>query len=143
MFIPVDGRITAPVGDGAEPFIGAADIAEAAAHVLAAGTAAGEIVALSGPAAITFGQAARVLSEVTGQSIEFRDQADANHASALREAGTPPEYVRWRLAMLGGIRRGDDAYLSDGIQRLLGRPATGFAAWARREASRAPWAALS
>jgi uncharacterized protein YbjT (DUF2867 family) len=143
MFIPADGRITAPVGDGAEPFIDAGDVAEAAAHVLAAGTAAGEIVALSGPAAITFDQAARVLSDVTGRSIEFRDQALTEHASALREAGTPEEYVRWRLAMLGGIRRGDDAYLSDGIQRLLGRPATGFAAWARREASHAPWAARS
>lgn len=136
MFTPVDGRITAPVGDGAEPFIDAEDIAEAAAHVLATGTAAGETLALSGPAALTFGQATRTLSGITGQSIEFHDQAASDHAAALREAGTPEEYIRWRLAMLGAIRRGDDAYLSDGIQRLLGRPATDFTTWARREASR-------
>jgi uncharacterized protein YbjT (DUF2867 family) len=132
---PARGVVTAPVGDGAEPFIDVLDIAEAAARVLVTGDADGEIVALSGPAAITFDEAARVLSDVTGQQVEFRDQPLAGHADQLRAAGTPEEYVRWRLAMLGGIRRGDDAYLSDGVQRLLGRPATSFAAWARREAA--------
>jgi uncharacterized protein YbjT (DUF2867 family) len=132
---PARGVVTAPVGDGAEPFIDVLDIAEAAARVLVTGDADGEIVALSGPAAITFDEAARVLSDVTGQQVEFRDQPLAGHADQLRAAGTPEEYVRWRLAMLGGIRRGDDAYLSDGVRRLLGRPATSFAAWARREAA--------
>ena len=37
--------------------------------------------------------------------------------------------------MLGGIRRGEDAYLSDGVQRILGRPATSFSEWAGREAA--------
>jgi uncharacterized protein YbjT (DUF2867 family) len=137
MFTPVDGSIIAPAGNGAEPFIDAQDIAEATAHVLATGAAAGQTLALSGPAALTFDQAARILSGVTGRLIEYRDQPDADHAAALREAGTPEEYIRWRLAMLGGIRRGDDAYLSDGIQCLLGRPATDFATWACREASQA------
>jgi len=135
MFAPVDGRITTPVGKGAEPFIDVEDIAEAAAHVLAGGTAAGETLALSGPAALTFDQAAEVLSEATGQRVEFHDQDEAEHVAELRAARTPEEYIRWRMAMLGGIRRGEDAYLSDGIQHILGRPATDFTTWARREAS--------
>lgn len=61
-----------------------------------------------------------------------------DYAADLRAAGTPEEYIRWRLAMLGGIRRGDDAYLSGGVERLLGRPATGFTTWAHREATGAP-----
>ncbi|HVT67948.1 MAG TPA: NAD(P)H-binding protein [Trebonia sp.] len=138
---PLTGLVTAPVGDGAEPFVDVLDIAEAAARVLVTGDADGEIVALSGPAALTFDEAARVLSDVTGQRVRFRDQPLADHADQLRAAGTPEEYIRWRLAMLGGIRRGDDAYLSDGVQRLLGRPATSFAAWARREAASSAWAA--
>ena len=135
MFAPVDGRITAPVGAGAEPFIDVEDLAEAAAHILATGTAGGETVALSGPAALTFDEAARILSDTTGRPVRFHDQAEADHAADLRAAGTPEEYVRWRLAMLGGIRDGNDAYLSDGVQRLLGRPATDFTTWARREAA--------
>jgi uncharacterized protein YbjT (DUF2867 family) len=140
MFTPVDGQITAPVGEGTEPFVDVEDIADVAAHVLASGAAIGETLALSGPAALTFGQAARILSEVTGQQLTFRDQTDAEHTAALRSAGTPEDYIRWRLAMLGGIRRGEDAYLSNDVTRLLRRPATDFATWARREATRAPWA---
>ncbi|MGD0560315.1 MAG: NAD(P)H-binding protein [Streptosporangiaceae bacterium] len=138
MFVPVDGRITAPVGDGAEPFIDIEDLAEATAHILATGTATSEPLPLSGPAAITFDQAARILSEATGRHVEFRDQDDADYVADLRAAGTPEEYIRWRMAMLGGIRRGDDAYLSDGIERLLGRPATDFSTWAHREAVPTP-----
>jgi uncharacterized protein YbjT (DUF2867 family) len=140
MFAPADGRIAAPVGDGAEPFVDVEDIAGVAAHVLAKGAAAGETLELSGPAALTFGQAARILSEVTGRHLVFRDQADAEHEAALRDAGTPETYIRWRLAMLSGIRRGADAYLSDGVTDVLRRPATDFTTWARREATRAAWA---
>jgi uncharacterized protein YbjT (DUF2867 family) len=143
MFAPSAGIITAPVGDGAEPFIDVADIAEVAARALTTDAGTGETVDLSGPAALTFPDAARILSEVTGRRVEFRDQTDADHTTTLRAADTPEEYIRWRLAMLGGIRRGDDAYLSDGVERLIGRPATDFAVWARREAPRAPWAADS
>lgn len=126
MFTPVDGSIIAQAGDGAEPFIDAQDIAEVTAHVLASGAAAGQTVPLSGPAALTFGQAARILSGVTGQLIEYRDQPDEDHAATLRAAGTPEEYIRWRLAMLGGIRRGEDAYLGDGVQCLLGQARHGL-----------------
>jgi uncharacterized protein YbjT (DUF2867 family) len=140
MFAPADGRIAAPVGDGAEPFVDVEDIAGVAAHVLAKGAAAGETLELSGPAALTFGQAAHILSEVTGRHLVFRDQADAEHEAALRDAGTPETYIRWRLAMLSGIRRGADAYLSDGVTDVLRRPATDFTTWARREATRAAWA---
>jgi uncharacterized protein YbjT (DUF2867 family) len=140
MFVPVDGHILAPVGAGVEPFIDVEDIAEVAARVLAEGVAAGETVDLSGPAAITFGQAAGILSEVTGRSLSFRDQTGDEHRGALRAAGAPEEYVRWRMAMLDGIRRGADAYLSDGVTRILQRPATDFTTWAQREATQAPWA---
>lgn len=135
MFTPVAGQVIAPVGDSAEPFIDVEDVAEVAAHVLAKGVAVGEALDLSGPAAITFEQATRILSDVTGQEIVFRDQTDEDHVAALRAAGTPEEYVRWRMAMLGGIRSGADAYLSDGVSRVLNRPATEFGTWARREAA--------
>jgi hypothetical protein len=37
------------------------------------------------------------------------------------------------MAMLGGIRRGADAYLSDGVQQVLGRRPTSLYEWALRE----------
>jgi uncharacterized protein YbjT (DUF2867 family) len=134
MFVPVDGVVAAPVGDGAEPFIDVDDIAQVAAAILIGGGHAGETIALSGPAALTFAQALEILAQHAGRDLRYVPEDPVAHAERLRAAGTPEGYVTWRMAMLDGVRRGDDAYLSDGVDHVLGRPATTFAAWAAREA---------
>jgi len=113
MFAPIDGRILAPAGTGAEPFIDIQDIAEVAAAVLAA---------------------------VSGTPVRFADESDEDHVGRLRASGTPEGYIRWRMAMLGAIKRGEDAYLSDGVQQVLHRPPASFRAWAQREVPAAGWA---
>jgi uncharacterized protein YbjT (DUF2867 family) len=142
MFVPQDGVIAAPVGTGAEPFVDVRDLAEVAAAVLTApdGHWDGETLDLSGPAALDFASAARILSETAGIPVSFTAQSAQDHAAQLRATGTPEGYVRWRLAMLGGIQRGEDAYLSDGVSHVLGRPATSFQDWALREVPGAAWA---
>jgi len=133
MFVPHDGRIVAPVGSGREPFIDVQDLAEVAAAVLTSGAYDGEPLELSGPEAVSFDQAADVLTAVGGTAVRFESESDEDHVARLRAAGTPEGYIRWRMAMLGGIRRGEDAYLSDGVQRVLYRAPTSFEAWAQRE----------
>lgn len=137
MFVPQDGRIVAPVGAGAEPFIDVDDIAAVAAIVLTGRGYDGRVLELSGPRALTFAEAADVLSRVTGSPVRFVDESDSGHMERLRGAGTPDGYVEWRMAMLRGIRTGSDSSVSDGVQEVLGRPATSFQAWAYREAARA------
>jgi uncharacterized protein YbjT (DUF2867 family) len=120
MFVPIDGRITAPVGNGAEPFIDVQDIAEVAAAVLTGRRYDHRILSLSGPAALTFAEAAAVVGAV------FRTETEDEHSAKLRAAKIPEGYVIWRMAMLRGIRTGADAYLSDGVSEVLGRPALPF-----------------
>ena len=133
MFVPREGLITAPVGTGREPFVDVADVAGVAAAVLANGGFDGATLDLSGPEAISFTEAAAVLAAASGAPVRFADEPDAEHVAKLRAAGTPAGYIEWRMAMLGGIRRGADAYLSDGVQQVPGRPPASFADWARRE----------
>ncbi|TVZ76282.1 NAD(P)H-binding protein [Streptomyces sp. BK340] len=139
MFAPRRGLISAPVGMGAEPFIDVADIADVAAAVLPGGFE-GETLALSGPEAADFVQAAQILTEASGTLVRFADQSDADHVAQLRAAGTPEGYIEWRMAMLGGIRRGEDAYLSDGVKHVLGRSPIGLREWAAREVPGSDWA---
>ena len=136
MFVPVDGRIVAPVGSGAEPFIDVDDIAAVAAEVLEGDGYEGRTIDLSGPEALTFDEAAALLSRASGTPVTFVDEDDDAHVERLRAAGTPAGYIEWRMAMLGGIRSGADAYLSDGVQQVLGRRPISFAEWAAREAGR-------
>ncbi|HVT67064.1 MAG TPA: NAD(P)H-binding protein [Trebonia sp.] len=140
MFAPRDGLILAPAGTGAEPFIDVGDIAEVAAAVLGQASYHHETLDMSGPEAVSFPDAAAILSAVSGTPVRFADESDADHVARLRAAGTPEGYIRWRMAMLGGIRRGADAYLSDGVQRVLGRPPAGLREWAQREVPASAWA---
>lgn len=135
MFVPCDGVIRAPVGAGREPFIDVAEIADVASAVLASGGYDGATLPLSGPQEISFPEAAQILTSAWGTPIRFEDESDDAHTSRLRAAGTPEGYIQWRMAMLGGIRRGADAYLSDGVQQVLGRRPTGLREWALREAA--------
>jgi hypothetical protein len=104
-------------------------------RLLAAAKTAG-----AGHAVLLSARAVEFLPEAAGIPVRYEDESDDDHVQRLRAAGTPEGYIQWRMAMLGGIRRGDDAYLSDGVQQVLGRPATSLAAWARREVPVAPWA---
>lgn len=140
MFAPADGRILAPAGTGAEPFIDVQDIAEVAAAVLAEGTWDGMTLELSGPEAVTFTDAAAVLAAVSGRPVSYGDEDETDHVARLRAAGTPEGYIRWRMAMLGAIKRGEDAYLSDGVQQVLHRAPASFRGWAHREVPQAGWA---
>jgi uncharacterized protein YbjT (DUF2867 family) len=119
MFVPdANGEVRAPVGDARHPFVDVQDIAAVAAAALTSVELDGKVIDISGPEAVPFAAAAQA---VGGTYVpESRDE----HVAALRAAGTPEGYVSWRMAMLDGIARGDDAYISDGVLRVLGRPAT-------------------
>lgn len=134
MFVPVDGVVVAPVADGAEPFVDVEDVAEVAASLLTDSGFENDVVEVSGPDAVDFPEAVSLVGDAAGRRFAFVHESPEQHIERLRAAGTPEGYITWRMAMLGGIRTGDDAYLSDGVQRVLGRPATSFADWARREA---------
>src|SRR6202163_2446451 len=71
---PVDGAITVPVGDGAEAFIDAEDIAAVAAETLASpGAHAGAAYAVTGPEAITVSEAAEVIARAIGRPVKHDD----------------------------------------------------------------------
>ena len=136
MFVPVDGEVVAPVADGAEPFVDVEDVAEVAASLLTDPGFENDVIEVSGPDAVDFSEAVSLVGDAAGRRFTFLHESPEQHIERLRAAGTPEGYITWRMAMLGGIRTGDDAYLSDGVQRVLGRPATSFAEWARREGRR-------
>jgi uncharacterized protein YbjT (DUF2867 family) len=135
MFVPRDGKILAPVGDAVHPFIDTGDIADVAAMILLRGGHEGEVIELSGPAALGFHEVAETLSKVSGRTVEYVPESRDEHLRRLRDAGPPEGYVVWRMAMLDGIASGRDARVSDGVDQILGRKATTFDQWAHREAA--------
>ncbi|HEY6888839.1 MAG TPA: hypothetical protein VI300_13695 [Solirubrobacter sp.] len=112
-----DGVVTAPTGDGREPFVDLDDVADVAATALTQPGHEGVTYELSGPEAITFAEAA----ERVGGTFVAADPD--TYAASL---DLPAEYVAWRMAMFDAIREGRDARVSRGVEDALGRPARPF-----------------
>lgn len=72
-------------------------------------------------------QLARVISEVTGAKVTYRDLSAGEYAAALQQSGLDGSTARFVAALDASIARGDLETSSQELAHLLGRPATPLA----------------
>jgi uncharacterized protein YbjT (DUF2867 family) len=127
-FAGEDGVIRGPAGDGRVAAVSRRDVAEVAAAVLADPEAhAGRSYDLTGPAALTLGEIAEVLTEVRGRRFAFVDETLEEARASRAHLGAPDWLVDAWISTYTAIRDGELELVSDDVPRLLGRPATSFA----------------
>lgn len=125
------GQITLPAGDTPEPFVDVDDIADVAIVALSESGHAGEVYEVTGPRLMTFTDIAVELSKVTNREITYIQVPHDAFVGAVANSGAPKDVV-WMLDYLfSTVLDGRNAYLSDGVQRALGRPPRDFAEYAR------------
>lgn len=124
------GEVVLPDWEGREPFVDAEDIAAVAAAALTEEGHDGEIYSLSGPRLMTFGECVDEIAAASGREIrKVRVSRDA-YAAHLVQRGFSPGYAEFMNEVLDTIRDGQTAYLSDGVQRALGREPRDFSQYA-------------
>ena len=98
-----------------------------------------EIYEVTGPRLMTFTDLAREISEAAGRTIPFVQIPGEAFAGAIAESGVPDD-VAWLLNYLfDTVLDGRNAYLTDGVERALGRKPADFSDFARRVAERGVW----
>jgi uncharacterized protein YbjT (DUF2867 family) len=117
----LSGTLRLPTGDGRTPFIDAEDIAEVAASALTEDRHHGQIYALTGPRAISFGEAADIIAKATGRTIRHLDVDPETYVDQQVAGGIPRDVARMLTGVLTAIRDGEGAALADGVERALGR----------------------
>ncbi|MDJ0653348.1 MAG: NAD(P)H-binding protein [Xanthomonadales bacterium] len=133
------GKITLPAVDTPEPFVDVDDIAEVAVAALTEAGHSGEVYEVTGPQMLTLADIADALSSATGRSIEYVPIPHEAFIAGLSDSGAPREVV-WMLDYLfATVLDGRNAYLTDGVQRALGRPPKDFADYARETAATDVW----
>jgi uncharacterized protein YbjT (DUF2867 family) len=134
----INGTLTVPSSGGAEAFVDAADIAAVAVETLLNPEAhAGASYALTGPAAITFDDAAAIIAAVSGRPIAYQDLDQQVWIAAAVAAGVPADYAPMLRWLTGAIISGNGSAPTSDVETVTGRPATTFAAFA--EANAAVW----
>jgi NAD(P)H dehydrogenase (quinone) len=120
-----DGVIRGPAGDGLLAAVRRADIAEAAAAVLAGEGHEGETYDLTGPEAFTLEEAAGMITRITGRPTRFHHETIEEAYASRAVYGAPDWQVEAWVSTYTAIAAGDLEVVSDDIARLTGaRPGT-------------------
>jgi uncharacterized protein YbjT (DUF2867 family) len=129
-----EGRLYAPAGDARLAMVDPRDVGRAAAAVLTSAGHDGSTHLLTGPAAITYADAADALSAATGREVRYVPVPDAAARAALTGAGLPEAMAGHVLQIFAALRRGAGGQVTSAVQALTGAPPRPFAAWARDHA---------
>lgn len=135
------GEVALPVGDVPEPFIDADDIADVVVAVLTEEGHAGQVYELTGPRLLTFAEAVAEVAIASGRDVRFVQLSVEQYNSGLKAAQVPDTVVRLLNYLFTTVLDGRNAYLTDGVQRVLGRKPRDFAEYARATAATGVWTA--
>jgi uncharacterized protein YbjT (DUF2867 family) len=124
------------VPDGRVPFVDAEDIAAVAVAALTEDGHHGRVYDLTGPRALSFGEATAVIGQATGRTIRHVDVDPEVHIGRQVAQGMPPAVAR---LLTDALR--DHAEPADGVPRALGRSATSFEEFVVRTAAEGCWGA--
>ncbi|MEU3255464.1 NmrA family transcriptional regulator, partial [Streptomyces sp. NPDC006997] len=138
------GGLVFPGGGVPEPFVDVRDIAEVAVAVLAdedGGRYGGEVVEVSGPRLLTFGEAVAEVARAAGRGLTYREVPAREYGERLAGFGVPEEEAAFLVGVFETLLDGRNARLSDGVRRVLGREPRDFAAFAAEAAGAGAWKA--
>ena len=135
--LPVlDNLLVVPSGGGAEAFVDALDIAEVAVEtILSPDKHASATYSLTGPQAMTFDEVARTIATVSGRPVKYLDIGEETWINGAIAAGVPADYADMLRWLTGSIIAGQGSKPTSDVETVLGRPATSFDEFARRNAA--------
>ena len=133
-----DRRLYVPAGQGRVAFVDVRDVGDVTAACFAKPEGfRGAALTVTGPEAISFTEAAAVLSAQLGHLITYEPASILGYAWHLwRRRGLPLMQVVVQLILHVGLRRGDARQVELTTSRVLGRSPTTFEAYARSFATR-------
>ncbi|UCD93205.1 MAG: SDR family oxidoreductase [Methanobacteriota archaeon] len=132
--IKAQNAIYTITGEGTEGFIDARDIAAVAVEALTGEGHEGKIYSITGPEAVSYDQAAEVLSDVLGRKITHVKMSEEDARKGFVEAGWPD----WLLNayLVGGriTREGRTSTVTSTVEEVTGKKPTTFEQFAREHA---------
>ena len=126
------GVIMTATGEGRVGFVDAEDIAAVAVHALTDREAPCTDLVLTGPEALTYGELAAVLTELTGRQVSHRPLTYAQMRERLA-AYVPEQFATMLTDMDVAIAEGAEDRTTGTVERVTGQPPGGFREFVRRE----------
>jgi uncharacterized protein YbjT (DUF2867 family) len=124
--IRATGAFATSTGTGRVPFIDAGDIARSAAALLVRDEPENAEHVLTGPAALSYDEAADILSAVSGTAVRHLAVGTDDYVDGLVAGGFDRDFAAFLAALDTLVRKGWAAAVTDTVQRLTGLPPRTF-----------------
>jgi uncharacterized protein YbjT (DUF2867 family) len=134
----LDGRLCVPVGDTRQGFIDADDIAAVEVAALTGDDLTGQVLEVTGPRPLSFGEAVAEISRASGRQVRFDGTVDGFRA-AMTADGLPGEVVEMLAGNYARLAARGDTEPTGVVEKILGRPGRDFADYASEAAARGVW----
>ncbi|AEI43788.1 NAD(P)H-binding protein [Paenibacillus mucilaginosus] len=130
------GDLVTAAGEGRVAFVNADDIAEVAVRALTDPVPHNTAHVITGPEALTYGEAAEILSRTAGREVRHISVSPRELQQQWMALGMPEDYAAFMAGLDEGIRdRGTESRVTDTVERITGRRPVSLAEFLSVEAS--------
>jgi uncharacterized protein YbjT (DUF2867 family) len=133
--IKATGQFYLPLGDAKQSLVDVRDLTEVAFQVLMATEHQGQVYELTGPEELSYHDVAQHLSTITGNKVTYIPVPNEAALQGMIDSGMPEWTAKALSELYSVFATGKYANTNKNIQRILGKPATTFAAWANENKS--------
>lgn len=125
------GAFSLPVEGSRVSFVDGRDVAAVAAAALTSEDHFGRAFTLTGPEALSHAEVAELITRASGRPVEFSTTSDEQMVEWLVGAGWRRDVAGVIISLFQSVRAGVRERVTLDVEEVLGRPATGFATWAK------------
>jgi len=133
------GFVALPRAEALEPFTDADDIAEVVTTVLLDNQHNEQTYELTGPRLLTFEQAVNEIANASNRNITFQGLSLAEYIAMLREYQVPEDHIWLVNYLFEQVLDGRNSSITSDIEKVLGRKAKDFSAYAKETAKTGIW----
>ncbi|MDO7906379.1 NAD(P)H-binding protein [Paenibacillus sp. JX-17] len=132
-----EGRLYSAAGDGRIGFVSADDIAAVAVQALTAAHPLQRELIITGPQAITYGDAARIIGDALGRTVEHVHLTDQEFLEGMIRAGMTEAYANMMLGLEHRIRlEGSEDQTADTVLQVTGEAPVSFERFVQQNAEK-------
>ena len=129
--------LSLPTGDGKVSFVDARDIAAVAVQVLVNnidGKYNGKTYDITGPEALSYHDAVRILSEQVGKKLSYVNVSEDDAFNAMKEIGLNDWLIKTILEGYNNLRKGYFSPITNVVEEITGRKPVSFKDFAKDHA---------
>ncbi len=126
------GIIYQPAGEGKCAYVLREEMAEIAANILTSTGHEGKIYPLTGNKAYSYGDIAKILSEITGKDIQYVSPTPEEFSKTLQEANVPAAYIGMLTGFSVAKAQGEFDIEDNTMEILLGRKPTSVTGYLKK-----------